>query len=132
MYGKIKNIVITGMLVLIALPFLLLTDIFPFMRFGMFAEPVKSPNQMEVFEVSFLDQSKKEIVLDPKSIGVEPHFFLYLSRNYYYRKEAGKFLDHISSISQNKNVSEWRLKKIILPLKEGAIGDTTIVAKKIL
>lgn len=132
MYGKLKNIVIAGMLILTTLPFLLLTDIFPFMRFGMFAEPVKSSTQMEIFEVSFLNQSKKEIILEPKSIGIEPHFFLYISRNYYYRKEADLFLDHISSIVPTKNILELRFKRIVLPIKEGAISDTTIVAKKIL
>lgn len=127
---KIKNIVITGMLVLITIPFLLLTDIFPFLRFGMFAEPVKTQSMLEVFEVSYIEQTTPEQTLDPESVGIEPHFFQYIARNYYYRNEAEKFLDNLSTIARNKKASEWRMKKILIPASGKADPDTLIVFRK--
>src|SRR5436189_63115 len=130
MLGKLRNYVIITMLVCITIPFILLTDLFPFLRFGMFAEPVKTEIQKEYFEVSYLDDSNKEKKLDSKLIGIEPHFFYYLGRNYYYRKESGKFLKNIAQIFKkyDNNVSEWRLKKITIPLiiDNKNIADTTI------
>lgn len=129
MSAKIKNWVICGMLILVTIPFILLTDLFPFMRFGMFAEPVKTQIQLEIFEVSFINELNEEATLDPKSIGLEPHFFSSLARNYYYRKEPEKFLEHIAQIASKKNSVEWRMKRITLAFKD-ARGDTTIVARK--
>lgn len=129
MSSKIKNIIIAGMLFLVTLPFLLITDIFPFLRFGMFAEPVRTEKQMELFEVSYLDSSMNERTLNPEMVGIEPHFFLYIARNYYYRKETDKFLKNISRLSSDINASEWRMKKIILSKNKEQEADTTIVAK---
>lgn len=117
-------------MVLITIPFLLLTDIFPFMRFGMFAEPVKSQSMLEVFEVSYIEQTTSELTLDPKSVGIEPHFFQYIARNYYYRNEAKKFLDNLSEIAQNKKATEWRMKKILIPATGKAAPDTLVVFRK--
>jgi len=135
MLGKLRNYVIITMLVCITIPFILLTDIFPFLRFGMFAEPVKTEIQKEYFEVSYLDASKKEKILDSKLIGIEPHFFYYLGRNYYYRKEPDKFLKNIAQIFKkyDNNVSEWQLKKITIPINGNKNNaDTTIVTRYIL
>src|SRR4051812_37152809 len=103
MFGKLRNYVIITMLVCITIPFILLTDLFPFLRFGMFAEPVNNEIQKEYFIVSYVDISKKEKVLDPRTIGIEPHFFFYLGRNYYYRKESDLFLKNVSHIFHNYN-----------------------------
>ncbi|MBX9850215.1 MAG: hypothetical protein K2X86_00480 [Cytophagaceae bacterium] len=130
MYDKIKNIVIICMLAGIIIPFILLTDIFPFLRLGMFAEPVKKETQKELFQVSYIDINNKETVLDSKSIGIEPHFFLYLARNHYYRNESEKFIVKISEISAQKNIKEWQIKKIIIPLEKGTRPDTTVVYRK--
>lgn len=129
MSSKIKNTVIAGMLIWITIPFILLTDIFPFMRFGMFAEPVKTQIQMEVFEVSYITEEHMEATLDPKTIGLEPHFFSSLARNYYYRKEPERFLENISQIAHKEHIMEWRMRKIIPPYKEFK-GDTTVVSIK--
>jgi hypothetical protein len=135
MLGKLKNYVIITMLVCITIPFILITDIFPFLRFGMFAESVKTEVQKEYFEVSYLDASKNEKVLDSRLIGIEPHFFFYLGRNHYYRKEGELFLKNIAQIFKNYNndISELRLKRIIIPLDEdNKNADTTIVTRYIL
>ena len=47
----LKKIVIITFLILIFIPFVLIRDIFPFFRFGMFAEAIKRNSQKEVFRI---------------------------------------------------------------------------------
>ena len=97
MVNKLKYFIITITLVLIVLPFVLLTDIFPFLRFGMFAEPVRLETQKEKFVVtSLLNGREKEF--DPKEAGIGDNTFYYLARNYYYREEANGFLEKTSQV----------------------------------
>jgi hypothetical protein len=90
------------MLFLITLPFIMVTDLFPFMRFGMFAEPVKYQVQQEYFEIVVTDRNQKATPLDPLSVGIEKHFFEYIARNYYYRGEGKLLLEKIGSLAGNQ------------------------------
>ena len=127
MGNKLKYFIITITLILIILPFILLTDLFPFLRFGMFAEPITEEVQKEKFIVSYLINNK-ETEFNPKEAGIGESTFYYLARNYYYRKEANKFLEKTAN-SVTVNASEWRLKKIVLRDDKQLKTDTTIVAR---
>lgn len=99
---RIKKTLIFLMLFLITLPFIMVTDLFPFMRFGMFAEPVKYQVQQEYFEIVVTDRNQKATPLDPLSVGIEKHFFEYIARNYYYRGEGKLLLEKIGSLAGNQ------------------------------
>ena len=130
MGNKLKYFIITITLVLIVLPFILLTDIFPFLRFGMFAEPVRQETQKEKLVVTYLvNENEKEF--DPKEAGIGDNTFYYLARNYYYRKEADSFLEKTSQLVPIK-ATEWRLKRIIFTNDNELRGDTVTVAKILL
>ena len=128
---KYKIIVIA--LLSVTLPFILVTDIFPLMRFGMFAEPVKRAVQTESFILTYLTSEGKEKIFHPEKIGIESHFFFYLTRNYYYRGEAEQLFEKVGKAPglDNINIKEWRLKKITTNIDSLVQTDTIIVAKKL-
>lgn len=127
---RVRNIIIILSLVAVTLPFILVTDLFPFMRFGMFAEPVKHTAQTESFILTYLTREGKEKVFDPQEIGIEPHFFFYLTRNYYYRKESTILFEKVERAAREKDIREWRLKKITTGTRPPYRQDTAIVARK--
>jgi hypothetical protein len=124
---KIKNFIIPALLIAITIPFVLQTDLFPFLRFGMFAEPIQPQTEFETFEVSYVDRSNKEVIVSSKSFGIEKHFFPYLARNHYYRNESDLFLKKISDILPDTNIVEWRLKKIEYPNNNPQNKDTVLI-----
>jgi hypothetical protein len=88
---------ILGMAVLAALliPFILQQTVYPFFRFGMFAEPVKSEIQSEYFRlIGKNSKSVKGVAVSPLT-GIKSSTMDYLLRNYYYRGEAEVFLQKI-------------------------------------
>ena len=78
-----KNIMTTIMFIGLLAPFILITDFFPFLRFGMFAEPIKKDIQTEKFIVYKTDLQGSDSLFNPEEIGINPNTFLYLCRNYY-------------------------------------------------
>ncbi len=101
------TIILAGLI----LPFILITDFFPFLRFGMFAEPIKKDIQTEQFIV-YETKHNTKIIFNPEKIGINPNTFHYLCRNYYYRNEMQLFSDKIFS-STNGLVNEIEIKRII-------------------
>lgn len=93
MSSTFKNRVLLIAVILLFIPFMLITDIFPFMRFGMFAEPVRKEIQTETFLL--FDPESKEIV-DPKNLGFHGSSFQYLARNYFYRNESKVFMSKLA------------------------------------
>ena len=90
-----KNIVTTILISGLLVPFILITDLFPFLRFGMFAEPIKKDIQTEKFILYSTDASGKKTIFNPKTIGINSNTFHYLCRNYYYRNESKLFADKL-------------------------------------
>jgi hypothetical protein len=86
-----KNIVTIVLLGGMLLPFVLLTDIFPFLRFGMFAEPIRSNIQIEKFVLYKTNTDGVQSDFLSSDIGINPNTFHYLLRNYYYRNELPVF-----------------------------------------
>ena len=90
-----KNIVTTILLSGLLVPFILITDIFPFLRFGMFAEPIKKNIQTEKFILYKTNAIGERSIFEPEAIGINPNTFYYLCRNYYYRNESKSFADKL-------------------------------------
>ncbi len=92
-----KNIMTTILFGGLLLPFVLITDIFPFLRFGMFVEPIKNEVQTEKFILYKIDKTGKKELFNQEEIGINPNTFYYLCRNYYYRNQMELFSDKIFS-----------------------------------
>lgn len=99
------------MLAGVTIPFVLLNDLYPFFRFGMFAEPVARAVQTESFLLRYRDINGKRYSVGPAAVGLSS--LPYLMRNYYYRGEAEKFLRHISQLHPQKDrIAEWQLLRV--------------------
>lgn len=81
--------VLAGLLV----PFILQTTLYPFFRFGMFAEPVRYTVQTERFELWYRPASSGFKPIPASSLNVQKSTLDYLLRNYYYRNESELFLE---------------------------------------
>jgi hypothetical protein len=102
------------MLAGITVPFVLLNDLFPFFRFGMFAEPVGRTVQTESFLLLYRDASGKTHPVQPAEVGLTS--LPYLMRNYYYRGDAEKFLREIHNLHPHKaRIAEWQLLRVTSP-----------------
>jgi hypothetical protein len=124
---SLQKTVIIGMLTAICVPFILLTDVYPFFRFGMFAEPVTQEIQMEQFAVRYIDQNKTVHLLDPAKVGLGS--LAYLMRNYYYRQQSEIFLQYIHQLYHARSdIKEWQLLRITSSPQQPMKPDTTIVA----
>jgi hypothetical protein len=121
---SVKKVVIVGMLAALWVPFVLLTDMYPFFRFGMFAEPVRASIQMEQFAVGYVAVDRRQQVLSPEQLGITS--LAYLMRNYYYRNQSLTFLKHIHAIYPERHVvKQWQLLRIASPA--GVFQPDTVV-----
>lgn len=102
-----KNTTILAMFFCLLVPFVLLNNFYPFWRFGMFAEPVKSQIQTEQFKIyrSYSSDSSSGIpeYFSPENIGFDENQFLYIARNYYYKSQTTFFLKEVSRLYYQKN-----------------------------
>jgi hypothetical protein len=114
----LKNTIITLFILLLCLPFVLLNDIFPFSRFGMFAEPVRIVPK-ENFIVYATDKNLKRKVWNYKEAAFanDP---TYLFRNYFYRNQSRLLLQRLHQ-SQSESAKKWELYRI-------TASDTTLIA----
>lgn len=110
-----KKIIYTLSLIGLIVPFVLITNLFPFVRFGMFAEPVRFDQQQESFIITF-----NERVIDGEKIGIDPNTFSYLIRNHVYRSEETILLQKLSGITPSSN-GEWSIYRQTLK------GDTVLL-----
>ncbi len=90
-----RNIIIFCFLTLSFIPFLLLTDIFPFMRLGMFAEPVKENPQKELFSVEIEKADGTIESLSKRQETMDDSHLNYLTRKYYYQNNMSFLIDKL-------------------------------------
>lgn len=90
-----RNIIIFCFLTLSFIPFLLLTDLFPFMRFGMFAETLKENPQKELFciEIEKADGTLEK--LSQRQNAMDDGHLNYLTRTYYYQNKMTFLIDEL-------------------------------------
>jgi len=97
-----KNTTILAMFFCLFVPFVLLNNLYPFWRFGMFAEPVKSQVQTEKFKIYRFSASGHSEYFSPEKIGFDENQFLYLARNYYYKSQTTFFLKEVRGLYSKK------------------------------
>ena len=97
---KYKYPIILTYLLLLLMPFVLLRDVFPFMRLGMFAMPYVKKVNTESFAISYsgLCSSDKERLWTEKEMGLNKAHWHYLLRNHHYRGENLKLLKAIAPL----------------------------------
>lgn len=89
-----KRIALLLVLAGFGLPFIFQTDLYPFLRYGMFALPPTQEMPREQFRVyQYTDSTWQE--LKPLRIGLYPATFDYLCRNHHYRQEGTLLLHHL-------------------------------------
>lgn len=111
-----KNTTIWTMFFCMCIPFMMLSNLYPFWRFGMFAEPVKTKVQTEQFKIYCKDAQGNIHYFSPENIGFDENQFLYIARNYYYKSQTVFFLKEVSSIYFKQRAVQpfntWQLYKI--------------------
>lgn len=99
------------------------------MRLGMFAEPVRTITQTELFYVSVKDTSNTFHQLNTEVMGI-PHSSLdYLARNYFYRNQTEDFLNKLHQGYPFQQCT-FRFSQIIIPLNQTS-GDTILIVEKV-
>lgn len=116
MNASLKNKVIVVSFIFLWLPFLLLTDLFPFLRFGMFAEPLQQNTSQEFF-VLYTQQNGRLQKYDTNLWGLDETVFNYLTRQYHYQgrlKELGEVLVKAHQEMYPQSQEKWYLYREIL------------------
>ncbi len=103
------------------IPFMMLNNLYPFWRFGMFAEPVKTKVQTEQFKIYCKDAQGNIHYFSPENIGFDENQFLYIARNYYYKSQTVFFLKEVSAMyfkqSTAQHFQTWQLYKVNITKK---------------
>lgn len=109
------------------LPFVVLTDFFPFVRFGMFAEPVKSSGQVEQF-VILAQKVTQKTEINEQLMGLHKGQLDYLYRNYYYRHQSDLLLKRVAGLVPKKSgIKCLSLYRLTRPLAQPN-ADSVLVA----
>jgi hypothetical protein len=123
---KLKPLIYFLTLLGILVPFILITDIFPFLRFGMFAEPLDKSKQVEIFYIEYKDYQANWQRFNPEEYQMQDETFQYLARNYYYRKESNLLLQKLKK-SNAVEGDLWHLYKISFPPGFPDMRDTVLI-----
>lgn len=102
-----KKTVIISFLLLLLLPFIFIKTVFPFYRFGMFAEPVKAAAQTEKFQVRYRQQ-QKWIPFKGTEFGLSKSVFAAMMRKAHYQNQVEEFLQKTASVVKVK-ATTWEL-----------------------
>lgn len=123
---KSGKVIVPVLLLLMWVPFVLQTDLYPLFRFGMFAEPVKREVQTETFALRVIEVGGKLRMVNPEETGLGS--LAYLMRNYYYRHEADTLLRRIHQITpRTAAVRQWQLLRMVSKVTPYQ-PDTTVVS----
>jgi hypothetical protein len=101
--NKLRNIIIVSSMLMFIVPFISISNLYPFMRFGMFAEKVEPTKGIEIFEVQFPNKDK---AISQDAIAIPPHMLSYLIRNYYYKGQIKKCAINLYQLTDKKTTIE--------------------------
>ena len=100
MSSKTRHSIIFLFLTMSFIPFMLLTDLFPFMRFGMFSETVKQNPQKEFFSVTVQKKDGTMERLSVRQTAIDDVQLNYITRKYFYQNK----IDLLVSILLNSGL----------------------------
>lgn len=119
----------------IIIPFIFLTDSYPFHRFGMFAEPIKHQAQYEKFYIFYkIDTETNFVELKPQDIPLNANAFEMQLRKHHYQHKHSNFINVFDEIIKKKmNLKEeqklkWKWYHVIQ--KEDLQNDSLCVFSK--
>jgi hypothetical protein len=69
-------------------PFVLMTDVYPFFRFGMFAEPLKPQQKTEMLQLWWKNAEGTPFLFQPAVIGLSENHWGYVLRHYFYTNKS--------------------------------------------
>lgn len=124
---KLKTLIYFLTTLGILVPFVLITDVFPFLRFGMFAEPLDKSKQVEVFYIQYQEYQAGWKLFDPEKYEMQEETFQYLARNYYYRNESDLLLQKLKK-SDAEQGELWHLYKVSFPPGFPDMRDTVLIS----
>lgn len=119
-YNKIRRTVTALIAALFLVPFVLITDLYPAVRFGMFAEPVRNPNQTEQFVLISQNQKGDKKQVKAKDLSLRGDNLSYLLRSYYYQDNMPILLEPAFKIFPDTKI--WLLYRLET---KGQTADTT-------
>lgn len=110
------------------LPFIFFRNTYPFVRFGMFAEPVKTEAQTEVFEVFFRKKPGSSLHrLQPDNdLLFFPESYRMQTRKHVYAGKAEAFLQKTARLYDIRHPGEQGAKSWFLVRK--TISDSILIA----
>ena len=87
----------------IVFPFIFLKDMYPFHRFGMFAEPIQHTSQYEKFYVFYKKNSDSSFLeLRPQDIPLNANAYKMQLRKHHYQQKHSIFIDEFDKIIRKK------------------------------
>jgi hypothetical protein len=110
----LKKTIIIGFIGLLWLPFVLMNDIFPFFRFGMFAEPAQKLAVQEVFILTYSSNNQVNKIYDTNELGIDEAMLNYLARKYYYQKQMPLFFQRLQKSYLNQSSKLQKVQKFTL------------------
>lgn len=106
-----KKTIIISFLLLLSLPFIFIKTLYPFYRFGMFAEPVKTSIQTEKFSIHYQQLDGKWIEFLGPEIGLSKSGYSILMRKHYYQNQVVELLQKTASVVKNQH-NAWEMWRI--------------------
>ena len=103
-----KKTIIIGFILLLTLPFIFIKTLFPFYRFGMFAEPVKTSTQTERLSIRYQQENGLWTSFDGTEIGLSESVFASLMRKHHYQDQEVELLQKTASVYQ-KAIIVWEM-----------------------
>jgi hypothetical protein len=94
------------------IPFILITDFYPFFRFGMFAEPIKKEIQQEKLFIFLHYSSKDSTLFKSQDFGLDEYHFNYILRYSYYQNKMEVLAKEIKTMYSKRKTSKKLFKKI--------------------
>jgi len=109
----------------LAIPFILMRDVYPMFRFGMFAEPVRKETLREKIIIYYGNtESLKEF--SAQMIGMNVSVFEQVKRKYFYLQKTPTLLSYLDSLT-GFQYPTWRLERIAT---QNAVTDTIVIELK--
>ncbi len=115
-------------LVAVLIPFVLISDLFPLLRMGMFAEPVRSDQQIELYRLRHQRGGDAAEWLDIEGIAKLPeHHFDYLARTRVAENKTQELLLGSSEALRLDRLGQLELWRIRIPRGAESAADTSLV-----
>ena len=103
---KLRNTTIVISVLILFTPFIFISNLYPFMRFGMFAEKTEPTQGIELFEVRFINDSTP---VPQEKIAIPAHMLNYLIRNHYYKGQIATCIEKLYLLTnQNRQIEIYR------------------------